>query len=299
MSASTATGSAIDAPGQASAAGARAAVYALLVLAALWFLAPFWVMLVTSLKPTSEIAAGDIFAWPRHPSLAAWAEAWGGACAGMQCAGVQAGFVNSLEILLPSLVLSVLLGAWVAYGLSFWTPLGARVLTAVLLFGAFAPYQVFTYPLVGLFSRLGIYNSLACIITVHVIFSIPITTFLFTAYYQGIPRELVQAGEVDGASYWQIFLRIILPLSLPAFAIVGIFQTMGIWNDFFFGLVFAGSDHMPMTVELNNIVNTTTGERRYNVDMAATILTSAVPLLVSIASGKWFVRALTSGAVKA
>jgi glucose/mannose transport system permease protein len=276
-----------------------AAIYTALVLAALWFLAPFWVMLATSLKPDSEIANGNIFAWPHHPSLAAWAQAWRGACAGLQCAGLQAGFVNSLEILAPSLVVSVLLGSWVAYGLSFWSPLGARALTVVLLFGAFAPYQIFTYPLVTLFSALRLYDSLACIVIVHVIFSLPITTFLFTAYNQAIPRELVQAADVDGASYWHIYRRIILPLSLPAFAIVSIFQTNGIWNDFFFGLVFAGSDHMPMTVELNNIVNTTTGERHYNVDMAATILTSAVPLLVSVASGKWFVRALTSGAVKA
>ena len=299
MRSAAATGTAVQVPFQAGAVGVRLAVYAALVLAALWFLTPFWVMLVTSLKPTAEIAGGNIFAWPHRPSLTAWAEAWRGACAGLQCAGVQAGFVNSLEILLPSLVLSVLLGSWVAYGLSFWTPLGGRVLTAVLLFGAFAPYQIFTYPLVGLFSQLRIYNTLACIIIVHVIFSLPVTTFLFSAYNQAIPRELVQAGEVDGAGYWQIYRRIILPLSLPAFAIVAIFQTNGIWNDFFFGLVFAGRDHMPMTVALNNIVNTTTGERRYNVDMAATILTSAVPLIVSIASGKWFVRALTSGAVKA
>lgn len=277
---------------------AQVAVYAVLLLAAAWFIAPFWVMFVTSLKSSREIAQGNIFAWPSDPSLAAWRLAWRGACGGAQCAGLQAGFVNSLEILLPGVALSVLLGSWTSYALTFWSPLGRRTMLAIFLFAAFAPAQIFTYPLVAVFSALRIYNSLPCIVIVHVIFGLPVTCFLFGSYYQAIPAELVRAAELDGASYWRIYWRIIAPLSLPAFAIAAIFQTNGIWNDFFFGLVFAGPDHLPMTVQLNNLVNTTTGERRYDVDMAATILTSGVPLIVSLVSGKWFVRALTSGALK-
>lgn len=296
--------SALAAPSQASIAQGRilnpaqVAVYAVLLLAAVWVLAPFWVMLVTSLKSSEEIASGNIFAWPRAPSLAAWREAWAGDCAGAQCSGLQAGFVNSLQILLPSVALSVLLGSWTAYALTYWTPYGRRVMLAIFLFGAFAPSQIFTYPLVAIFSALRIYNTLPCIVLVHVVFSLPVTSFLFGSYYEAIPRDLIRAAELDGASYWRIYRRIVAPLSLPAFAIVAIFQTNGIWNDFFFGLVFAGPEHLPMTVQLNNIVNTTMGERRYDVDMAATLLTSAVPLIVSIASGKWFVRALTGGALK-
>lgn len=274
------------------------ALYVALALAAVWFLAPFWVMFVTSLKTPQEIAEGNIFAWPRDPSFAAWEAAWGSACAGLECSGLQEGFANSLLILAPSVAASVFLGAWTAYGLCFWTPVGRRLMLAILFFAAFAPAQMFTYPLVAIFSALRIYNTLPCIILVHTVFGLPITTFLFASYYQSIPQTLVRAAELDGAGYWRIFRSIVLPLSLPAYAIVAIFQTNGVWNDFFFGLVFAGPDHMPMTVQLNNIVNTTTGDRRYDIDMAATILTSAVPLIVSVASGKWFVRALTGGALK-
>ncbi len=126
----------------------------------------------------------------------------------------------------------------------------------------------------------------------------PILTLLFRNYYASVPIELFKAGRVDGAGFWQIFFRIMVPMSVPITTVAMILQVTGIWNDFLFGIVFAGRSNWPMTVQLNNIVNTTTGVREYNVNMAATILTAAVPLIVYFVSGRWFVRGIAAGAVK-
>jgi glucose/mannose transport system permease protein len=133
---------------------------------------------------------------------------------------------------------------------------------------------------------------------VHVVFSVPLVTLLFRNYYASIPIELFKAARVDGAGFWRIFTAIMLPMSTPMLVVASLMQLTGIWNDILLGLVFAGRDNLPMTVQLNNIVNTTMGERFYNVNMAATILTAAVPLIAYFISGRWFVRGITAGSVK-
>ncbi|MCD2171445.1 carbohydrate ABC transporter permease [Rhizobium sp. C4] len=277
---------------------ARFGVYAFLVIMAAFFLMPLYVMVATSLKTMDEVRGSSIFAFPLRPTLEAWATAWNSACTGLTCAGVSVGFFNSLKIMIPSTFLSIMLGAVTGYALSFWRPKGAGVIFAVLVVAAFIPYQVFIYPLVRVLSQVGLYNSLGGIIMVHVIFGLPIMVLMFRNYYAGLPRDLFSAARVDGGGFWDIFFRLMLPLSPPIMIVAVILQSTHIWNDFLFGLVFAGSDNRPMTVLLNNIVNTTQGEKAYNVDMAATILTALVPLVIYLASGRWFVRGIAAGAVK-
>ncbi|CAM3288223.1 carbohydrate ABC transporter permease [Paracoccus nototheniae] len=276
----------------------RIGIYAFLGVMTLFFLLPLYVMVVTSLKTMDEIRLGQIFALPVRPTLEAWATAWSSACTGLDCTGLRIGFWNSVQILIPSVILSILLGALNGYALSFWKVRGANLLFACLLLGAFMPYQVFIYPLVRFYSQAGIYGSLSGIVLTHVIFGMPVMTLLFRNYYSGLPSELFKAARVDGAGFWAIFFTIILPMSVPITIVAVIMQVTAIWNDFLLGLVFAGRENLPMTVQLNNIVNTTTGERAYNVNMAATILTSLVPLAVYLGSGRWFVRGIASGAVK-
>ncbi len=160
------------------------------------------------------------------------------------------------------------------------------------------PYQVVIYPLIIAFRELRIFATLQGIIILHTIFGMPILTLLFRNYFAALPEDLFKAARVDGAGFWQIFFRIMVPMSLPITIVAIILQVTGIWNDFLFGMVFAGRPNMPMTVQLNNIVATTTGTRAYNVNMAATILTALVPLAVYFISGKWFVRGIAAGAVK-
>jgi glucose/mannose transport system permease protein len=276
----------------------RIGVYAFLVTAALFFLLPLWIMVVTSLKPMEEIRLGNILALPAAMTFEAWTKAWSSACTGLECNGISVGFWNSVRILIPSLILSIMAGAINGYALSFWRVKGANVMFGVLLLGAFIPYQVFLYPLVRIFSMTGIYNSLTCIVLVHVIFGLPTMTLLFRNYYAGLPIELFKAARIDGGGFWTIFFRVILPMSTPILVVATILQVTGIWNDFIFGLTFAGRENLPMTVQLNNIVNSTQGERAYNVDMAATMLAALVPLVVYFVSGRWFVRGIAAGAVK-
>ncbi|WP_181704976.1 carbohydrate ABC transporter permease [Chthonobacter rhizosphaerae] len=276
----------------------RIGLYVFLAVSALYVLTPLYVMVVTSLKSMEEIRLGGIFALPAAPTVAPWVEAWSTACTGLTCDGIQVGFWNSVAILVPSVILSVLAGAINGYALSFWRPRGANVLFTLLLLGAFIPVQVFIYPLVRISAVLGVYGTLPNIVAIHIIFGLPITTLLFRNYYAGVPVELFKAARVDGAGFWRIFLQVMLPMSTPIVIVACILQVTGIWNDFILGLVFAGRDNLPMTVQLNNVVNTTTGERPYNVHMAATILTASVPLLVYFVSGRWFVRGIAAGAVK-
>ena len=277
---------------------ARWGIYAFLVTAALFFLAPLYIMLVTSFKTMEEIRLGHLFALPMQATLAPWRAAWSEVCTGVSCEGVSAGFWNSVAIVVPSTILPVLLGALNGYALSFWRPRGANLLFAVLMLGAFIPVQVMIYPLVKVLAALGLFSSLAGIVLVHVIFSMPVMTLLFRNYFSAIPQELFKAARIDGGGFWRIFVQLMLPMATPIIVVAAIMQVTGVWNDYILGLVFAGRENLPMTVQLNNVINTTTGERLYNVNMAATILTSLVPLLVYFVSGRWFVRGIAAGAVK-
>ncbi len=277
---------------------ARLGVYAFLLTSALFFLLPLYVMLVTSVKPMTEIRLGNILSLPMHFTLDSWRVAWQSACTGLDCKGIQVGFWNSVRIVIPSTVLSILVGAVNGYALSFWKPRGASTLFAILLMGAFIPVQVMVYPLVRVLATVHLFSSLPGIVVIHTIFGMPVMTLLFRNYYAALPHELFQAARVDGGGFWRIFLQLMVPMSTPIIVVAIIMQVTGIWNDFVLGLVFAGTKNLPMTVQLNNIINTTTGERLYNVSMAATILTSMVPLVIYFVSGRWFVRGIASGAVK-
>ncbi|HZV65231.1 MAG TPA: carbohydrate ABC transporter permease, partial [Telluria sp.] len=275
---------------------ARIGIYVFLFSAALFFLLPLYVMLVTSLKSMDEIRAGSIFALPLAATLEPWRQAWSEVCTGAACEGVRAGFWNSVAITVPSTILPILLGAVNGYALSFWRPRGASLLFGLLMAGAFIPVQVMIYPLVRLLAAMGVFGSLPAIVLVHLIFGMPVMTMLFRNYYAGVPHELFQAARIDGGGFWRIFAQVMLPMSAPIIVVAAIMQVTGVWNDYILGLVFAGRDNLPMTVQLNNVINTTTGTRLYNVNMAATILTALVPLAIYFLSGRWFVRGIAAGA---
>lgn len=273
-------------------------VYAVLIGVAVVILLPLYVMIVTSFKSMEEIRGSMIIALPEALDFSYWIKAWSSACTGLRCEGLQAGFWNSVLITVPSVFLAIAAGALTGYALSFWRVPFANLLFGVLLIGGFFPYQVLIYPLVRITSTIGIFNTLPGVITVHVVFALPVVTLLFRNYFAGIPVELFKAARIDGAGYWRILYSIILPMSVPIIAVAAILQVTFIWNDYLVGLVFGGIDYAPMTVQLNNIVHSVYGEREYNVEMAATLLTSIVPLLVYFTSGRWFVRGIAAGAVK-
>jgi glucose/mannose transport system permease protein len=273
-------------------------LYGTLIVVALYYLLPLYVMIVTSLKGMPEIRLGNIFAPPVEITFQPWVKAWAEACTGLNCDGLSRGFWNSVRILVPSVVLSIAIASVNGYALSNWRFKGSEAFFTILIFGAFIPYQVMLYPIVIILREMGIYGTLWGLIVVHTIFGMPILTLLFRNYFTSIPEELFKAARVDGAGFWGIYFKIMLPMSLPIFVVAIILQVTGIWNDFLFGVVYTKPEVYPMTVQLNNIVNSVQGVKEYNVNMAATIITGLVPLIVYFVSGKLFVRGIAAGAVK-
>ena len=273
-------------------------LYGTLLLVAVYYAIPLYVMIVTSLKGLPEIRMGNIFSPPMEVTFEPWAKAWGSACTGLNCEGLSAYFWNSVKITVPSVIASIIIASVNGYALANWRFKGANVFFTILIFGAFIPYQVMLYPIVIMLREMGLYGDLSGLIIVHTIFGMPILTLLFRNYFTSLPEELFKAARVDGAGFWGIYFRVLLPMSLPIFTVAVILQVTGIWNDFLFGVIYTGPDAYPMTVALNNIVNTTQGVTEYNVNMAATILTALVPLSIYFVSGKLFVRGIAAGAVK-
>ena len=277
---------------------ARLGVYAFLIVSALFFAIPIVIMISTSLKTAEEVRAGSVFAPPLDPSIAAWTKAWGEACIGRTCEGISGGLVNSVLILVPSTALSVALAAINGYALSLWQLRRANLILGALLLGAFVPYQVMIYPLVRMAATVGIYGSLPGVVAVHVLFGLPVLTLIFCNFYRGLPPELIKAARVDGAGFFRIFARVVLPLSGNVMIVALILSVTGVWNDYLLSLIFAGRDNLPMTVQLASLVGTRIGVPEYNVNMAATLIAALPPLLLYLLSGRYFVRGVTAGAVK-
>jgi glucose/mannose transport system permease protein len=273
-------------------------LYGTLILVAVYYLLPLYVMIVTSLKGMPEIRLGNIFSPPVEITFEPWVKAWATACTGLNCDGLSRGFWNSVRITVPSVILSIVIASVNGYALANWRFKGADVFFTILIVGAFIPYQVMIYPIVIMLREIGLYGNLWGLVIVHSIFGMPILTLLFRNYFTSVPEELFKAARVDGAGFWGIYFKIMLPMSLPIFVVAIILQVTGIWNDFLFGVVYTRPDTYPMTVQLNNIVNSVQGVKEYNVNMAATILTGLVPLIVYFISGKLFVRGIAAGAVK-
>ena len=276
----------------------RVLAYAVLVLAALFFLLPLYAMLVTSFKDADEIRSGHLLALPQSLNWNAWGSAWSEACTGVDCNGLRPYFWNSVAMTIPAVLISAVWGALNGYVLSLWKFRGSETLFGLLLFGVFMPFQVVLLPMSQVLGWLGLSSSIGGLVLVHCLAGLAGTTLFFRNYYAGIPKELVNAARIDGAGFWQIFWRIVLPLSTPILMLTLIWQFTNIWNDFLYGVVFSGADSKPITVGLNNLANTSSSVKEYNVDMAAALIAALPTLIVYVLAGKYFVRGLTAGAVK-
>lgn len=276
----------------------RVVIYTLLILFALYYLMPLFVMVTTSLKTLDDIRAGNLVSLPVEITFEAWSKAWSSACSGVDCSGLRGNFWNSVTFVVPAVLISTLIGAVNGYVLTMWRFRGSDLLFTLLLLGCFIPFQVVLLPMAQTLGYLGIANSIAGLIFVHVVYGLAFTTLFFRNFYVTIPDEMIKAARIDGAGFFRIFWRIILPLSPPIIVVSIIWQFTQIWNDFLFGVVFSSGERQPITVALNNLVNTSTGVKEYNVDMAAAIIAGLPTLLVYVVAGKYFMRGLTAGAVK-
>ena len=291
----------------------RVVIYGLLFFFAVVYLAPLVIMVLTSVKPLDEVTGGNMFYWPQHLTLAPWEKAWGTACVGLTCAGIKGYFWNSIKMVVPAVLISTLLGALNGYVLTKWRFPGHKLVFGMMLFACFIPFQSVLIPMATILGKIGalgqslqdatgfnfgLGNQIVNLVLVHVVYGLGFTTLFFRNYYEAFPTELVKAAMIDGAGFFQIFRRILLPNSTPIFIVTVIYQFTNIWNDFLFGATYAAGESSPMTVALYNIVNTSTGVIEYNVNMAAAIIAAAPTLFVYIVAGRYFVRGLMAGAVK-
>jgi len=262
------------------------------------YLAPLFVMVVTSLKSLDEIRSGNMMALPIQVTFEPWIQAWSSACLGLECSGIKGFFWNSIKMVVPAVAISALLGAFNGYVLTKWRFPGHNIVFGLMLFACFIPFQIVLLPMSQVLGFLGLANTTSGLVLVHVVDGLGFTTLFFRNYYEAFPNELIRAAIMDGAGFFTIFKRVLLPSSGPIIVVSVIWQFTNIWNDFIFGASFASGASAPITVALNNLVNSSTGVKEYNVHMAAAITAALPTLLVYVVAGRYFVRGLMAGSVK-
>ncbi|WP_420550483.1 carbohydrate ABC transporter permease [Litorivicinus lipolyticus] len=276
----------------------RFVIYTVLLVFCLFYLTPLYVMLVNSLKPLAEIRGGGMLSLPMELTTAPWRSAWSEAQIGVEANGLKPYFINSIMMVVPAVTLSTLLGALNGYVLSKYRFRGDKIVFGLMLFSCFIPFQIVLIPMAKILGLLSLSGSTAGLVMVHLVYGIGFSTLFFKNYYEAFPTELIKAAQLDGATFFGIFRRILLPSSGPIIVVCVIWQFTNIWNDFLFGASFADFDSQPITVALNNLVSSSTGVKEYNVHFAGAILAALPTLVVYVVAGKYFVRGLMAGSVK-
>ena len=276
----------------------RIFIYIILIIFAIYYLLPLYVMLTNSLKPLEEIRSGGMLNLPSVWTLDPWRSAWSTAQIGVDPSGLKPYFWNSISMVIPAVILTAILGAMNGYVLTKWQFKGHGIVFGLLLLSCFIPFQIVLIPMAKMLGILGMAGTTSGLVFVHLIYGLGFTTLFFRNYYAAFPTEIVKAAQIDGAGFFRIFWRVLLPSSGPIIVVTVIWQFTNIWNDFLFGASFADFDSIPMTVALNNLVNSSQGVKEYNVHFAGAILAALPTLVVYIVSGRYFVRGLMAGAVK-
>ena len=276
----------------------RILIYVVLILFAFYYLLPLYVMLVNSLKPLDEIRGGGMLYLPSVWTLDPWRSAWSSAQIGVDPSGLKPYFWNSIAMVVPAVLLSTIFGSLNGYVLTKWQFKGHGIVFGLLLLSCFIPFQIVLIPMAKLLGVFGLAGTTSGLVFVHLVYGIGFTTLFFRNYYAAFPTEIVKAAQIDGAGFFRIFWRVLLPSSGPIIVVSVIWQFTNIWNDFLFGASFADFDSTPITVALNNLVNSSTGVKEYNVHFAGAILAALPTLVVYVVSGRYFVRGLMAGAVK-
>ena len=276
----------------------RIILYAVLLFLAALFLLPVYVMLANSVKPLDEIRSGNLMALPIAWTIEPWLTAWSTAQIGVQPTGLKPYFINSFLLVVPAVAISTLIGALNGYILTQFRFRGANLLFAAMLFSVFIPFQIVLIPMAKTLGILGLAGTVKGLVFVNVVYGIGFTTLFFRNYYAAFPPELIRSARMDGADFFGVLLRILLPSSGPIIVVTVIWQFTNIWNEFLFGASFSDYSSFPITVALNNLVNSSTGVKEYNVHFAGAFIAAVPTLVVYLVSGKYFVRGLMAGSVK-
>jgi glucose/mannose transport system permease protein len=277
---------------------ARVAIYGLLGLFAVIYLIPLFVVVFNSFRSLPEIAQNGLIAFPQSFTFEGWSKAWGSYCINGRCEGMAQNFWNSVYLAIPATIISTLLGALNGYILSKWRFWGSEVIFTFMLFGVFMPAQIALMPWAYILGTTGLNKSMWGLVLVHVIQGISFTTLFCRNFYVNIPDDLIKAARIDGAGFWRIFRKIILPLSPPILIVTVIWQFTGIWNEFLYGVVLTTGKTQPVTAAIVAFASNGQNVREYDVMSAGVLIGALPPLLIYFFGGKYFVRGLTQGAIK-
>jgi glucose/mannose transport system permease protein len=263
-------------------------LYALLVFFAAYYLTPIYMLLITAFKPFERVGVTQMWDLPTSLYLDNWARA---------LPIMAPNFWNSVIITVPAALISSMIGSLNGYVFAKWKFRYSNLIFMLILFGIFLPYQGILIPLVQVLTFFHLYGSIACLIFVHCVFGMPITALIFRSYYATVPRDLLDAGRIDGAGFFGLYWWIMLPIAAPGFAVALIWQFTQIWNDFLLGVVVLNNPRLaPITVAINNLTGSYSVE--WNLQMAAAILAAAPTVVVYLLLGRLFMRGLLAGAMK-
>jgi alpha-glucoside transport system permease protein len=270
-------------------AAARGPLHIVLIVIALAWLLPTFGLLMSSFRTATDNAASGwwtVFGRSSQLTLASYRDV-------LRDDQIVAALWNTAYITVPATLGVVLVGSLAAYAFAWidfrgrdWLFLGVVALLVV-------PIQVALIPVAKLYGRLGIFGELSGVVMFHVAFGLPFAIFLLRNFFAGIPRELLEAARMDGASELTVFRKVVLPIGLPAIASLAIFQFLWVWNDLLVALVFASTDNAPLTVAIRS----QTRQFGTNIDVIApaAFLSMIVPLIVFFAFQRYFVQGLLAG----
>lgn len=279
-------------------APSRILIYLIVSLIAVAWLAPLAVVVLNSLRTNEEIAQGSMIGWPQHLAFVNYAVAWSGFCVAETCAGIRPYMLNSALVTIPATIFSTLLGAVAGYAVSLWRFRGDGWIYGIVTLGIFLPQQMRLLPWTIVLRDTGLMNTLTGLVVIHTIQGLSFTTLFCRNYYVAIPQELIRAARIDGAGFFRIFWRIILPLSPPILVVTVIWQFTHIWNEFLYGVTFTTGQQQPVTAALIALSAAVADIPQHGVQSAAVMIAALPTLLIYLIGGKYFVRGLTAGAVK-
>jgi len=276
----------------------RIAIYVVVSLVALAWLAPLAVVVLNSLRTNEEIAQASLIGWPQHFAWSNYLTAWSGFCVAQTCAGIQPYMLNSALVTIPATIFSTLLGAVAGYAVSLWRFPGDRWIYGIVTLGIFLPQQMRLLPWTIVLRDTGLINTLSGLVLIHTIQGLSFTALFCRNYYIAIPQELIKAARIDGAGFYRIFWRIVLPLSPPILIVTIIWQFTHIWNEFLYGVTFTTGQQQPVTAALIALATAVADIPQHGVQSAAVMIAALPTLLIYLLGGRYFVRGLTAGAVK-
>ncbi|HJQ60635.1 MAG TPA: carbohydrate ABC transporter permease [Vineibacter sp.] len=276
----------------------RVFIYAAVWLVAAAYLVPFAVVVLNSLRTAEEIAQTSMIGWPEKWAWGNYVIAWGDFCVAQTCAGIRPYMLNSALVTIPATIISTVLGAVAGYAVSLWRFPGDRWIYGIVTLGIFLPQQMRLLPWTIVLRDIGLTNTLTGLVMIHTIQGLSFTALFCRNYYVAIPQELMRAARIDGAGFFRIFWRIVLPLSPPILIVTVIWQFTHIWNEFLYGVTFTTGQQQPVTAALISLTAAVADLPQHGVQSAAVMIAALPTLLVYLFGGRYFVRGLTAGAVK-